>query len=127
MFKMGDSYIKECQACTLSSCERREMCAICTTQKIIRGKWKFVILWLLREKPMRFSEILKALPSIKQGPLSTQLKDLESIGVINRKSYNEVPPRVEYSLTQSGTELMSIIMQMKDWSEHNLVTFEDIK
>lgn len=76
---------------------------------------------------MRFSEILKTLPSIKQGPLSTQLKDLESIGVINRKSYNEVPPRVEYSLTQSGTELMSIIMQMKDWSEHNLVTFEDIK
>lgn len=124
MIKIEGPYKEECKACTLSNCEKSEMCSICIAQKLIRGKWKLVIIWLLREDALRFSEIKNAIPNIKQGPLTTQLKELESIGVLNRKSYNQVPPKVEYSLTTMGTELLDIIESMQSWSRRNLVVYE---
>jgi DNA-binding HxlR family transcriptional regulator len=124
MIKIEGPYKEECKACTLSNCEKSEMCSICIAQKLIRGKWKLVIIWLLREDALRFSEIKNAIPNIKQGPLTTQLKELESIGVLNRKSYNQVPPKVEYSLTNMGIELLDIIESIQSWSRRNLVVYE---
>ncbi|MCT4632430.1 MAG: winged helix-turn-helix transcriptional regulator [Firmicutes bacterium] len=124
MIKIEGPYKEECKACTLSNCEKSEMCSLCIAQKLIRGKWKLVIIWLLRDEALRFSELKKAIPNIKQGPLTTQLKELESIGVLNRKSYNQVPPKVEYSLTDIGREFMEIIEAMQSWSKRNLVIHE---
>lgn len=93
-------------------------CAVEATADIIGGKWKAVILYYLFEGPKRFNELRKRLPEVTQRMLTLQLRELEQDGIVHREIYKEVPPKVEYSLTEFGTSLGPIIVQMLDWGEH---------
>ncbi len=90
-----------------------DMHGIAYTQNVLSGRYKYLILWYLKEKEHRFGEIKNFLTSISQGSLTKQLKELEIDGIINRTFYAEVPPKVVYSLTNKGTELMPIIDMME--------------
>lgn len=95
-------------------------CPIEAAIDIIGGKWKPVILWHLRNGPLRFTEIRSVLPSITQGMLTRQLRELEMDSVVNRVVYAEVPPRVEYSLTPFGETVIPILGTLCDWGKEYL-------
>jgi DNA-binding HxlR family transcriptional regulator len=90
-------------------------CALDVTMDFIGGKWKTVVLWYLRKEPKRFSELKRSIPEITEKMLSLQLKKLEKDGVIERKVYAEVPPRVEYFLTKNGKTLLPVIEALALW------------
>jgi len=90
-------------------------CALDVTMDYIGGKWKTVVLWYLRKGPRRFSELKRSIPEITEKMLSLQLKKLEKDGVIGRKVYAEVPPRVEYFLTKEGKTLLPVIEALALW------------
>ena len=95
--------------------------AIDATLEVIKGKWKVLILCHLGvHEKLRTGELLRLMPSISQKVLTAQLRELEDDGIVQRKVYNEVPPRVEYSLTDRGLSLRNILLQMSDWGA-NLV------
>ena len=92
------------------------------TLSIIGGKWKMIILWHLgKEGTKRFSELRALIPDITQRMLTTQLRELEEDGIINRKVYAVVPPKVEYSLTERGVSLIPILDLMYDWGKSYMV------
>ena len=92
-------------------------CAVEATADIIGGKWKAVILYYLFQSPKRFNELKRLLPEVTQRMLTLQLLELEQDGIVHREIYKQVPPKVEYSLTDFGTSLGPIIVQMLDWGE----------
>ncbi len=86
------------------------------TLSIIGGKWKMIIMfWLSKKNIMRYGELKKSIKGITHKMLSNQLKELESDKIIIRKSYGEVPPRVEYYLSEKGASLMPILEEMCKW------------
>lgn len=94
-------------------------CPIEATIDVIGGKWKSVILYHLLDDKKRFNEFRRLIPTITQRMLTLQLRELERDGVIHRKVYKQVPPKVEYSLTPFGRTLIPIIRQMREWGiEH---------
>jgi len=99
-----------------------EDCPITATIDVIGGKWKPPIIWLLmREGTLRFGELNKIMPGIALKVLSRSLKELEAAGIVSRTVYPEVPPRVEYSLTEKGESLREIMQQLSDWSRKNIL------
>ncbi|PHR71710.1 MAG: HxlR family transcriptional regulator [Arcobacter sp.] len=91
------------------------------TVEILSGKWIVLLLLHLSEKKIiRFNEFRKILPDITQKMLSQQLKKLEQNKIISKKIYNEVPPKVEYSLTKEGKKLIPIMEDMQLWGEEYL-------
>ncbi len=90
------------------------------TLGVIGGKWKPLIIYELKEGTLRFSQILERVqPKITQRMLTKQLRQLEEDGIITRKVYQQVPPKVEYSLTETGKSLMPILDQLCEWGyEH---------
>jgi len=87
------------------------------------GKWKIRILFtLLHNKKIRFGELRKRLKTITPQMLSKQLKELEVDGVVNRKVYQVVPPKVEYSLTEFGLSVMPILRSFSEWNKRNTRT-----
>ena len=90
-------------------------CALDVTMGYVGGKWKSVVLWYLHEGTKRFSELKRLIPSITEKMLSLQLKQLEKDGIIGRKVYAEVPPRVEYFLTEHGKTLIPMLQEMAKW------------
>lgn len=92
-------------------------CPVEATLDVIGGKWKGVILYHLIHGTKRFGELRRLMPHITQRMLTLQLRELEKDGVVHREVYREVPPRVEYSLTEFGRTLSPIILQMRDWGE----------
>ena len=99
-----------------------EGCPVEATLDVIGGKWKGVILYHLLERTYRFGELKKVMAGITQHSLTKQLRELETDGIVNRKVYAEVPPRVEYSLTERGESLRKIILMLRDWGISNLET-----
>ena len=87
--------------------------------KIIGGKWKIAILYQLNQSPCRFGELKKTLYPITQQMLTKQLRELEQDGLIARRVYNLIPPKVEYSLTQFGLSLKPVISSMCKWVTEN--------
>lgn len=81
----------------------------------IGGTWKMPILWRLKDNVMRFSELKKDIAHISDKMLTTQLRELESEGFINRKVYAEVPPKVEYSITEKGKTCIPIIETIRNY------------
>ena len=95
--------------------DTRFHCAMDVTMHFIGGKWKTVVLWYLRNKTMRFSELRKKIPDITEKMLSLQLKALEDDGIIRREVFPEVPLRVEYSLTDFGRSLIPVLEAIAKW------------
>lgn len=95
-----------------------EGCPVEATLDVIGGKWKGVILFHLIDDKKRFNQLRSLMPGITQRMLSLQLRELENDGVIHREVYPEIPPKVEYSLTEFGRTLEPIILAMKDWGEN---------
>ena len=87
--------------------------------KIIGGKWKIAILYQLNQRPCRFGELKKTLHPITQQMLTKQLRELEKDGLIARRVYNLIPPKVEYSLTQFGFSLKPVISSLCKWVSVN--------
>lgn len=88
------------------------------TLAVIGGKWKLIILWHLgHEGTKRFGELNKLIPHITKKMLTNQLRELEDDQLISRKVYSEVPPRVEYSLTEYGVSLMPVLQMMYEWGK----------
>jgi DNA-binding HxlR family transcriptional regulator len=90
-------------------------CAMDITMHFIGGKWKTVVLWYLRKEKKRFGELRRLIPNITEKMLSLQLKNLESDGIIGRKVYPEIPPRVEYFLTPFGKTLLPMLDEIAKW------------
>lgn len=90
------------------------------TMDVIGGKWKTIILCHLRHGTMRSGELRHAIPNITQKMLTQQLRELESDGIVHREVFNQVPPHVEYSLTERGETLNSILTQLCTWGEQNI-------
>lgn len=90
------------------------------TLSIIGGKWKMIIMfWLVEYKILRYGELKRCIGQISDKILNNQLKELESDGIIIRKEYNQIPPKVEYSLSERGQSLMPILEGMCKWGEMN--------
>jgi DNA-binding HxlR family transcriptional regulator len=97
-------------------------CPVEGTLELIGGKWKGVILYhLLKDGTLRFNEIRRRLTSVTQRMLTNQLRSLEKNDLITRKIYPQIPPRVEYSLTDRGRSLEPIIMALEAWGQANIV------
>lgn len=95
-------------------------CPVEATVSVLSGKWKPQILFHLLRGTRRFGELRKRLPQITPQLLSIHLRDLERAGVVSRHVYAEIPPRVEYSLTEFGRSLEPILLMMVQWGEHYL-------
>ena len=107
----------------------RMNCAIDATMSVIEGRWKTVILCkLYNNGPMRFNQLMKSIDGVSPRILTKPLKELESDGIIKRTSYQEIPPRVEYSITDKGMSLGPIMLAMAEWGLQNMfqnrVTFD---
>jgi DNA-binding HxlR family transcriptional regulator len=90
-------------------------CPIETTLEVLGGKWKGMVLHRLLFGRLRFNELRRLLPHVTQRMLTRQLRELERDGVIRRRVYAEVPPRVEYSLSEFGLSLKPILLMMGEW------------
>ena len=115
----------------ISSCNTLEFknkiytCTFEITMDLIGGKWKPIIIWHLGTKgTQRFTELKKLIPQITQKMLTQQLRELEMDNLVNRKVYAQVPPKVEYSLTDLGETLMPILSMMCHWGDdyYKLIT-----
>ncbi len=95
--------------------EYTETCPVAATMELIGGKYKALILWHLTESKLRFSQLSKVIRGATPKMLTQQLRELESQNLIHREVYPVVPPKVEYSLTETGRSLMPILMAMRDW------------
>ncbi len=101
--------------------EQYTECPIEGAMDIIGGKWKGSILFRLLENKRRFSELQRLLTKITQRTLTQQLRDLERDGLIARRVFAEVPPRVEYSLTERGRSLEPVLQSLKIWGEAHVL------
>ncbi len=90
-------------------------CPVATTVSLIGSKWKLLILRNLLGRPWRFNELQRSIEGISQKALTEALRSMEADGIVARKVYPEVPPRVEYSLTELGESMRPIIQGMESW------------
>ena len=90
-------------------------CPVATTVSLIGSKWKLLIMRNLLARPWRFNELQKSIDGISQKALTEALRSMEADGIVIRKAFPEVPPRVEYSLTELGESMRPIIKAMENW------------
>lgn len=96
-------------------------CEIEVTLKMIGGKAKaLVLLYLIEDGTKRFNELLGYITQVSQKTLTNQLREMEADGLINRKIYAQIPPKVEYSITDKGKSLFPILEMMCEWGENNI-------
>ena len=96
-------------------------CPIRGALNLLNGKWRTHVLYeLCRNPTLRFGEIKKVIPYITNTMLTSTLRDLEKLGIVAREQFNEIPPRVEYSLTDSGKALLPVFYEIAKWSEEYL-------
>lgn len=93
----------------------KKHCPVTVTQNVLMGKWKLAILWVVGQKTRRFNELQKLMPEIARGVLTQQLRELERDNLVHREVYREVPPKVEYSLTEIGKTFIPVMMQIMEW------------
>jgi DNA-binding HxlR family transcriptional regulator len=99
-------------------------CPVELTLNVVGGKWKVLLLWNMKGGVKRYGELKRLVPGITHKMLTQQLRELEDDGIINRKVYEIVPPRVEYSLTERGEQLKPVLEMMGQWGMQFL-TVED--
>ena len=96
-------------------------CPVEAALDVIGGKWKAVILFRLLEGTKRFNELRRLLPRVTQRMLTNQLRELERDGIVHREVYAQVPPKVEYSLTDFGQTLLPVLLSLKRWGEEHML------
>ena len=97
------------------------VCGIDAAMDVIGGKWKVLILWALGERPHRFGELRRELPGVTEKVLASHLRELEDDGIVHREDYDEVPPRVEYSLTPLGVSLKAALAPLGAWGREHIL------
>lgn len=102
-------------------------CPYVTAQKLLAGKWSILIIYYLSEGVLRFGELQRKMPGITQATLTKQLRALEEYGLVHRHVYPEVPPKVEYSLTEIGTEFICVLEQFRIWGEKYIAAMNQTK
>lgn len=95
--------------------DKEYKCGIDVTLALVGGKWKASILWHLAQGTMRFSDLQRQFSDTTRKMLTQQLRELEADGLVHRKVYPQVPPKVEYSLTEQGKTIFPILELMCDW------------
>ncbi|MDM5303946.1 transcriptional regulator HypR [Bacillus vallismortis] len=105
----------------------KEGCPVEFTLDVIGGKWKGILFYHMIDGKKRFNEFRRICPSITQRMLTLQLRELEADGIVHREVYHQVPPKVEYSLTEFGRTLEPIVLQMKEWGESNRNVLESYR
>lgn len=93
-----------------------ENCPISSVQRIVRGKWTMVIVFFLSQGTLRFGELSRKMPQVTQANLTKELRMLEEYRVIHREIYKEVPPKVEYSLTEMGVKFLPVLKALEKWA-----------
>lgn len=112
----AEDYLKKIKTETI-----KEDCPVHRTLELLSGKWRTHIIYELCKHPsMRFGELKKAYPHITNTMLTHTLRDLEHIGIVHREQFNEIPPHVEYSLTEKGKALLPVFFEISKWGEENL-------
>jgi DNA-binding HxlR family transcriptional regulator len=101
--------------------KREIKCPVTGMLQLIGGKWKPVILYCLRLEKRRFGEISARIPDLSRKVLTQQLKELEEDGLVTRKQFKEIPPRVEYELTDLGKSLTPILNEMEKWGMEHII------
>lgn len=99
-------------------------CPLLTTQRLLQGKWSIVVMYHLSEGPVRFNELLRRMPYMTHSTLSTQLKYLEKNGLVIRKEYPQIPPKVEYSLSEIGEKFKIVLESIKEWGSEYIAMME---
>lgn len=99
-----------------------DFCGTVYAIDILGGRWKLVILYKLEKKTLRFHELRERIPGVSDRMLSLHLRELEQSGLVVRRAYAEVPPRVEYSLSESALKLAPIWKQLEDWGVQHRAT-----
>lgn len=96
-----------------------DSCGFAAALRAIGGKWKTSLLWELHLRPYRFAELRRLLPGVSEKVLTQQLRQMEADGLVSRRAYDEVPPRVEYSITPLGFSLNDAVTVMSAWGKHH--------
>ncbi len=104
--------------------DKAYVCPVELTLNVVGGKWKVLLLWNMKGGVKRYGELKRLVPGITHKMLTQQLRELEDDGIINRRVYEIVPPRVEYSLTERGEQLRPVLEMMGQWGMQFL-TAED--
>jgi DNA-binding HxlR family transcriptional regulator len=99
-------------------------CGLEAALEVVGGKWKVLILWPLRAAPRRFGELRRQIPGISEKMLIQHLKEMECDGIVTRKDYKEVPPRVEYALTSFGGTLCDALAPLCEWGQMHMERIE---
>jgi len=102
-------------------------CPVEATIDVIGGKWKTLIIHNLLDGTKRFNELKRLVSNVTQRMLTSQLRELESIGIVHREVYAQIPPKVEYSLTKKGRTLEPVLWKMHEWGELFLETTPGLK
>ena len=106
---------------TIAAKKGEVKCPVTGLLQLIGGKWKPIILYCLKSDKRRFGEIAARIPALSRKVLTEQLKELEEDGLITRKQFNEIPPRVEYELTELGKSLAPVLNEMEKWGMENII------
>ena len=115
-YKTAEEYLENIKTNTIQS-----DCPVHRTLEILSGKWRTHIIYELCKHPsMRFGELKKAYPQITNTMLTNTLRDLERLEIIHREQFNEIPPHVEYSLTEKGKALLPVFFEISKWGSENL-------
>ncbi|THU38126.1 helix-turn-helix transcriptional regulator [Niastella caeni] len=101
-------------------------CGLHLTREVLNGKWKPALLYAISMDIKRPSEILRLLPGVTRRVLNVQLKELETHGMVEKKTYPQLPPKVEYSLTEIGRSLIPVIDAMNQWGDANRSFLETV-
>lgn len=107
--------------------KKEYVCSLDYGMEIIKGKWKSVIICQLNKSPIRFLELQRQFPNISHKVLTEKLKELENDGIVEKEVFMELPPRVEYKLTEVGFELYEVLRQLEIWSKGYIEEFKKIE
>ena len=102
---------------TEGKAEENKICPLEVAVNTISGKWKIPIVWQINEGKKRPSEFLRGIAKVDRRVLNQQLTEMVEDGILEKQSFNELPPRVEYTLTELGEKLVEILWQLNDWGK----------
>ncbi|MFC4376968.1 winged helix-turn-helix transcriptional regulator [Nocardia halotolerans] len=107
--------------------ERPYSCGIDAALDVVGGKWKALILWALSTGTQRFGNLKRLVPGVTEKMLIQQLRELEHDGIISREVYAQVPPKVEYALTERGASLNAALVMLGEWGRDNMQHICEVK